>query len=138
MTSKQHVFTYGSLMFPEIWRQVVTGEYRSQAAALEDYRRFAVPGATYPGMVAMPGERVAGLLYMDVGLDDLARLDAFEGSDYRRDMVQVTLGSGATVVAGAYVWLDHTRLSDAPWLPEAFRLREFIASHVPGSSDSGG
>jgi len=134
----QHVFTYGSLMFPEIWRQVVTGDYRSQVVTLKDYRRFAVSGVSYPGMVAMPGERVTGVLYMDVGPDDLARLDAFEGAEYRRDAVQVTLGSGATLTAGAYVWLDHARLSGASWLPEAFRLREFMAAYVPDSGDSKG
>jgi len=137
MTGK-HVFTYGSLMFAEVWRQVVGMDYSAQAATLRDYRRFSVPGVTYPGMIAAPGEQVSGLLYMDVGRDDLARLDAFEGAEYRRAALPVLLENGEVVTAEAYVWLDYARLSDAPWLPEAFRLREFIETYAPASGNSGG
>jgi gamma-glutamylcyclotransferase (GGCT)/AIG2-like uncharacterized protein YtfP len=137
MTSK-HVFTYGSLMYAEVWRQVVSTDYSARAATLRDYRRFAVPGVTYPGMVATPGEQVTGLLYMDVRQDDLARLDEFEGGEYRRTALPVLLETGEVVTAEAYVWLDHARLSDAPWLPEAFRLREFIETYAPAGGDSGG
>jgi gamma-glutamylcyclotransferase (GGCT)/AIG2-like uncharacterized protein YtfP len=133
-----NVFTYGSLMFDEVWRNVVAGHYRSEAATLHDYRRFAVPGVTYPGIVAMAGERIAGRLYLEVGPDDMARLDAFEGAEYRRDALPVALASGATVNAWTYVWLDHGRLSDAPWLSEAFRLREFLETYAPGTGESGG
>lgn len=133
-----NVFTYGSLMFDEVWRKVVAGDYRSEAATLHDYRRFAVPGVTYPGIVALSGERIAGRLYLEVGPDDMARLDAFEGAEYRRDALPVVLAGGATVSAWTYVWLDHGRLSDAPWLSEAFRLREFLETYAPGTGESGG
>ncbi len=133
-----NVFTYGSLMFDEVWRKVVAGSYRSEAATLDGYRRFAVPGVTYPGIVAMPGERVEGRLYLDVSPDDMARLDAFEGAEYGRYALPVVLASGATVSAGTYVWLDHGRLSDAPWQSEAFRLREFLETYAPGTGESGG
>ena len=133
-----NVFTYGSLMFDEVWCKVVAGRYQSEAATLHDCRRFAVSGVSYPGVVAMAGERVAGLLYLDVSPDDLARLDAFEGAEYRREALTVTLANGATVCAWTYVWLDHGRLSDAPWLSEAFRLGEFLETYAPGTGESGG
>ncbi|HEX8884050.1 MAG TPA: gamma-glutamylcyclotransferase family protein, partial [Noviherbaspirillum sp.] len=75
-----NVFTYGSLMFAEVWQPLVSGRYPSGPAVLAGYRRFAVPGVTYPGIVAAPGQEVAGLLYRDVAPDDLARLDLFEGA----------------------------------------------------------
>lgn len=129
-----HIFTYGSLMFAEVWQPLVGGRYRSEPAVLPGYRRFAVPGATYPGIVAAPGGQVAGLLYRDVGADDLARLDLFEGAEYRRDALPVTLAEGSVLVAGTYVWLDNGRLSDAAWLPEAFRLHEFLRAYGPASA----
>jgi gamma-glutamylcyclotransferase (GGCT)/AIG2-like uncharacterized protein YtfP len=128
-----NVFTYGSLMFAEVWQPLVVGRYRSEPAILSGYRRFAVPGVAYPGVVAAPGQQVAGLLYRDVGPDDLARLDLFEGAEYRRDALPVTLADGSVLNAETYVWLDHDRLSDTPWLPEAFRLREFILTYGPAS-----
>ena len=129
-----HVFTYGSLMFAQVWQPLVGGRYRSEPAVLPGYRRFAVPGVTYPGIVAAPGEQVAGLLYLDVGPGDLARLDLFEGAEYRREALPVTLADGSVLVAETYVWLDHGRLSDAAWLPEAFRLGEFLRTYAPASA----
>lgn len=129
-----HIFTYGSLMFAEVWQPLVGGRYRSEPAVLPGYRRFAVPGVAYPGIVAAPGQEVAGLLYRDVAPDDLARLDLFEGAEYRREALPVTLADGSVLVAETYVWLDHGRLSDAAWLPEAFRLREFIMTYAPASA----
>ena len=129
-----HIFTYGSLMFAEVWQPLVGGRYRSEPAVLPGYRRFAVPGVAYPGIVAAPGQEVAGLLYRDVAPDDLARLDLFEGAEYRRDALPVTLADGSALVAETYVWLDHGRLSDAAWLPEAFRLGEFLRTYVPASA----
>lgn len=132
-----HVFTYGSLMFAEVWRPLVAGRYLREPAVLPGYRRFAVPGVAYPGIVATPGQEVAGLLYRDVASDDLARLDRFEGAEYRRDALQVTLADGSALVAETYVWLDHGRLSDVAWLPEAFRLREFIMTYGPAAAMRG-
>jgi gamma-glutamylcyclotransferase (GGCT)/AIG2-like uncharacterized protein YtfP len=129
-----NVFTYGSLMFAEVWQPLVGGHYPAEPAVLPGYRRFAVPGVSYPGIVAAPGQQVAGLLYRDVAPDDLARLDLFEGAEYRRDALPVTLADGSVAIAETYVWLDHGRLSDAAWLPEAFRLREFLRTYGPASA----
>jgi gamma-glutamylcyclotransferase (GGCT)/AIG2-like uncharacterized protein YtfP len=129
-----NVFTYGSLMFAEVWQPLVGGRYPAEPAVLPGYRRFAVPGVSYPGIVAASGQQVAGLLYRDVAPDDLARLDLFEGAEYRRDALQVTLADGSVAIAETYVWLDHGRLSDAVWLPEAFRLGEFLRTYAPASA----
>ena len=133
-----NIFTYGSLMFADVWKPLVVGRYRSEPATLLDYRRFSVPGVSYPGIIAAPGQRVAGLLYLDVAAEDVTRLDAFEGIEYRRDALGVELADGRMVSAGTYVWLDHGRLSDRPWLAEAFRLREFIETYAPASGRQGG
>lgn len=124
-----HIFTYGSLMFAQVWQRVVRGDYGCAPARLDDYARFAIAGETYPGMIAQPGAKVAGVLYFDVAPPDIAALDAFEGDEYRREAVRVTLETGETVEAGSYLYLLPQKLSDSPWLPEAFQMERFIGSY---------
>lgn len=124
-----HVFTYGSLMFPEVWQRVVRGEYRSAPARLDGHARFGIAGETYPGMVAAPGASVEGVLYFDVSPEDVAALDHFEGNEYRRELVGVVLETGESVEAGTYIFLLPQKLSGSPWLPEAFQMERFIGSY---------
>lgn len=124
-----HIFTYGSLMFPQVWERVVRGRYRSARAVLAGHARFAIAGETYPGMVAQEGGQVEGVLYFDVEREDVTALDAFEGMDYRRDKVAVTTETGECVVAHAYIYLLPQRLSGAPWRPEEFQMERFIGTY---------
>lgn len=127
-----HIFTYGSLMFPQVWQQVVRGVYRFAPARLDAYARFAIVGETYPGLILRAGAQVDGILYFDVDTQDIVALDAFEGSEYRRDPVSVTLDSGAEVEADVYVYLLPQKLSESPWLPERFQIDRFIGSYCRG------
>jgi gamma-glutamylcyclotransferase (GGCT)/AIG2-like uncharacterized protein YtfP len=128
-----NIFTYGSLMFDEVWRQVVSGCYRSDAATLHHHQRHALTGLSYPGVVAMPDIHVAGRLYYEVSAEDMARLDVFEGAEYRREALQVMLAGGELVSAWTYIWLDAQRLSGQPWRSEAFRLHEFLETYPPAT-----
>ena len=127
-----HVFTYGSLMFPQVWSRVVRGNYRSVQARLDGHVRLEVKGETYPGMIARPGAMVGGVLYFDVSPADIDALDAFEGSEYRRETVRVVLASGETVEAGTYLYLLPQKLSESPWRPEGFQMARFIDSYCRG------
>lgn len=124
-----HIFTYGSLMFPEIWQRVVRGNYRSATATLPGFARYALADDTYPGMVAQAEAVVEGLLYYDVAPPDLAALDAFEGREYRREKVNVVIESGETVIACTYIFLAKQRLSGLPWEPQAFQMSRFIGTY---------
>ncbi|OGB25778.1 MAG: gamma-glutamylcyclotransferase [Burkholderiales bacterium RIFCSPLOWO2_02_FULL_57_36] len=126
---KSPIFTYGSLMFPQIWRRVVSGTYRSAPATVNGHARFAVAGQTYPGMVALPGAAVRGLVYFDVDQADIALLDLFEGEAYRREILDAVLENGDVVAAGAYIHIDKSVLSDAPWDRGRFEIDRFIESH---------
>ncbi|HWV63502.1 MAG TPA: gamma-glutamylcyclotransferase family protein, partial [Oxalicibacterium sp.] len=113
-----HVFTYGSLMFPAVWRRVVRGSHRSLPAVLDGYARHAVRGELYPGIVHRPGASVEGVLYLDVNEAELAVLDGFEGSEYRRESVTVrTAADMQMVAADAYLFLAGHRLSGEAWEP---------------------
>ncbi|HEY0845610.1 MAG TPA: gamma-glutamylcyclotransferase family protein [Noviherbaspirillum sp.] len=124
-----HVFTYGSLMFARIWGRVVRGEYASMPAVAYGHARYAIRGETYPGMVARSGASVEGVLYFDVGHEDIGALDAFEGSEYRRASIAVTLPGGESVQADTYIYLLPEKLSESPWSPDAFEMERFIGTY---------
>ena len=128
-----NVFTYGSLMYPQVWDRVVRGRYRSAAALLPGIRRCALLGLSYPGAVPDAGAHIHGRVYFDVDAEDLARLDAFEASEYRRDDVVVSLPAeaGAAAPAQVYVYLDASRLEARDWDAQRFE-REHLAGFVDG------
>ena len=124
-----HIFTYGSLMFPQIWQRVVRGSYRSAPATAHDFIRLALAGDTYPGMVGRAGEQVEGVLYFDVDAQDVAALDAFEGCEYERAEIAVKMSAGEIVIAGTYIFLARQRLSAVSWEPQAFQMSRFIGAY---------
>jgi gamma-glutamylcyclotransferase (GGCT)/AIG2-like uncharacterized protein YtfP len=129
-----NVFTYGSLMFPEVWERVVRGAYSHAAAAAAGFRCYAVQGETYPGMVAAESaasapDRVEGVVYFDVSLEDLAALDSFEGGDYRRVEIAASLPDGTSVNASAYLYLPQEKLAPEPWSRDNFQLKSFLRSY---------
>ena len=121
-----HVFTYGSLMFPEVWLRVTGQPGVALAARLDGYARYAVSGVSYPGIVAELGS-VAGVLYLDVTPEALARLDRFEGNEYLRREVVVTYENDIQLVAQAYVWRE--RLAGEAWNPDVFDLQAFLSAY---------
>ena len=124
-----HVFTYGSLMFPAVWERVVRGEYRSVPAMLPGYARYEVSGETYPGMVPQADSAVNGVLYLDVDDADLLALDVFEGSEYRRDVVTVSVTAEENLTAVTYVFTADERLTDKVWEAESFRITHFMDAY---------
>jgi gamma-glutamylcyclotransferase (GGCT)/AIG2-like uncharacterized protein YtfP len=124
-----NIFTYGSLMFPEIWQRVVRGTYRAVPATVEGFVRYALSDDTYPGMIAQADATVEGVLYLDVDAQDVAALDAFEGVEYQRVDIAVTLNSGESLIAGTYIFTATHRLSALPWEPDAFQMARFIGSY---------
>ena len=137
MPDSANVFTYGSLMYPQVWERVVRAGYRSAPAALDGFRRHALAGASYPGVVEQTGGRVIGRVYFNVLADDLARLDAFESTEYRRDEVNLTMldtpvpQASQPVRAQVYVYLNQARLLPLEWDQGRFE-REHLAdfAHV--------
>ena len=124
-----NVFTYGSLMFADVWMRVVEGDYRSLRARLDDHARFEVRDQTYPGMVAQQNSQVEGVLYLDVGDVDLARLDQFEGDDYVRATLEVVCEDGIARVAQTYVYRLVDRLTKTTWQPDAFAMQRFLETY---------
>jgi len=130
-----HLFTYGSLMFPQVWERIVSERCDSAPATLAGYSRRAIVGEPYPGIVAAETERVAGVVYFDLSPEALERLDAFEGEWYRRTAETLILEDGATVEAEVYVMRDafFHLLTETPWSVEQFAdsgLERFAAEYA--------
>jgi gamma-glutamylcyclotransferase (GGCT)/AIG2-like uncharacterized protein YtfP len=118
MATTRHVFCYGSLMFAEVWCRVAQGHYATQPGWVRGYQRRRVQGEIFPCLI--PGanhDRVHGVMYVHVGLDDIARLDTFEGHLYERhiavctDLAQHTYDVDLYVIKPRY----HTLVADEAW-----------------------
>lgn len=115
---KVNLFTYGTLMVPEIMAQVAGCAVTGVAGILAGYSRYGVRGEQYPGVVADPQGQVDGVVYTDVSPQALTRLDLFEGDLYRRLEATVRIkDTGEEIAAMVYVIRPQHRqlLTEKPW-----------------------
>jgi gamma-glutamylcyclotransferase (GGCT)/AIG2-like uncharacterized protein YtfP len=129
-----HVFTYGTLMFPEVWQAVVGRSYESVEGIASGYQIFRVRDAVFPGITAGPATcAVRGIVYLDVDAPSIERLDRFEDSFYERTLLSVECDDGRRLDADAYVVPIANRdvLTTESWDPAAFvdsgGLRHFVS-----------
>ena len=121
-----NLFTYGTLQFPELLHALTGLRLRPQPAFLSDFQRLRFREAVYPGILPVRHGLVVGMLYRGLDAGALARLDRFEGSEYRRRTLQVTPASGSTTLAICFeVTPDaRTRLTADGWSAEDFEQQE--------------
>lgn len=113
-----HLFTYGTLMVPDIMARVSGCSSTSLAAELAGAVRYGVRGEEYPGLVRSGGGRVQGMLYLDLPAAAISRLDLFEGEYYRREQVEVSAcDTGRVYCAMAYIFKPEYGhlLTEKPW-----------------------
>jgi gamma-glutamylcyclotransferase (GGCT)/AIG2-like uncharacterized protein YtfP len=128
-----HVFTYGTLMFAEVWRAVVGHDFSTVEGSAADFAIFRVKNAVFPGIVEVAAAAVKGVVYLDVDERSLERLDRFEDDFYERRTLAIDCADGITRMAEAYVVPEAHRgvLTAEPWERETFRasggLEQFIA-----------
>lgn len=120
------IFTYGTLMFEPVWRAVLGEVAQSPAPALiEGFQRYRVQGELYPAVIRAAGEQVPGMLYSGVTDEQIATLDAFEGTDYQRTEVTAIMSASVNIKAGVYLFLRPELLEYQAWDPDQFE-REHI------------
>lgn len=118
-----NLFTYGSLMFAEVWSQLVRGDYVKRPARLHGFTRRRVHGDVYPVIFrSNNGEWVDGFVYFGVSDDDLRRLDTFEADAYDRQMHTVIVEGSEKHQADAYVLKDCYKylVNNSEWDPQWF------------------
>ncbi|MFN4284188.1 MAG: gamma-glutamylcyclotransferase family protein [Alphaproteobacteria bacterium] len=123
------LFVYGTLLDAEV-RALVIGRAMDDAqlvpAILKNMRRVYIAGRLYPMVIPRRGDSVPGLLLSGLSAEDYARLDAFEGADYRRERQAVWPADAAEPVNA---WFYRTRgAGPRPtarlWELEAWRARD--------------
>ena len=131
-----NLFTYGSLMYPEVWSRVMNRLHRQQRAIVRGYSRRRLPDEVYPAMIAAECDStVEGVLYAEVTEEEIARLDRFEneGVDYERITVRAETTDGAVVDAFTYIYMHPARVSLAAWDPYGFEaggMQHFLDTYV--------
>lgn len=101
----------------------VTGHrFNRTPGFLRDYWRRAVKGEVYPGILPERGGVVEGIVYLDLPDTAWARLDAFEGEMYQRQIVGVTLTDSTLIEVHTYVVRPEfeNRLDSSDWDFEKF------------------
>jgi gamma-glutamylcyclotransferase (GGCT)/AIG2-like uncharacterized protein YtfP len=121
-----HVFTYGTLMFPEVWRAVVGKSFATVEGLAPGFAIYRVCDAVFPGIIAgSEADAVSGVVYLDVEPTSVARLDRFEDDFYNRESLWIECADGQPRQADAYVVpaVNRNVLTDQVW-----RRDEFLAS----------
>jgi gamma-glutamylcyclotransferase (GGCT)/AIG2-like uncharacterized protein YtfP len=128
-----HIFTYGTLMFPEVWRAVVGRRFAAIQGTAAGFAIYRVRDAVFPGIVAAGASHsVTGIVYLNVDERSLERLDRFEDDFYRRTTIEIDCADGERRAADAYVVPIEGRsiLTHETWDADTFvasgGLAEFI------------
>ena len=108
MQSTKNIFTYGTLMDSEIMHSVTGRSFQSLKGTLQGYSPRAVPGHTYPGIIAAPDGIVEGVIYLNVSEEAVSHLDAFEGEGYKR--ITVSVESNGIISCDTYLCLSPEEL----------------------------
>jgi len=121
------IFTYGTLMIPEVMYVVTTRKFRFKNAILRGYARFTVKGESYPGIIPVADAVTEGIIYFDVDELSLERLDAFEGDLYQRIPIRAETKEKEILNAETYVIKPKFRgyLSSKEW-----NVKKFVQKYL--------
>lgn len=133
-----NLFVYGSLMYPEVWSQVVTDKYNNIPATVTGWRRLAIKDREYPAAVRGAGS-ISGVVWLQISDQDLLRLDQFEGKEYEKETCDAISATGDTIEAYIYKFREEysDSLLDSDWDIVEFNrigLKKFM-SEYPGFND---
>ncbi len=130
----QHVFVYGTLLFPEILEGLTGKVFVLKDAELKNYQRLQVSSGDYPAAVKKEGESIKGKVVLDVDPLSIEMLLFYEGEDY--DCIELELDTESEkITAKVFVWNnDPEYLIEKDWDTEHFKqqfLQDYISFVVP-------
>lgn len=119
-------------MAPEVFFSAVYGQtnpgkvyenlHTFHPAVIDDYVRFRVKWADYPGIIAKAGESVRGVYATGLTEANMRKLDDFEGTEYVKEQAKVRLvDTGEEKEATVYVYQHPAELEDKEWDFEHFK-----------------
>jgi gamma-glutamylcyclotransferase (GGCT)/AIG2-like uncharacterized protein YtfP len=86
------LFVYGTLRDPDLLGGVLGRPAAGLRAAAPGFAVLHYPGRIYPALVRRAGAAAPGLVLNDLSPFELDLLDAFEGDEYRREIIPVMIG----------------------------------------------
>lgn len=120
------LFCYGTLCINGIIRSVIGRVPTATPATLANYACHGLIGLDYPAIIPQAGAEVCGVLYHDLSRAQFAKLDDYEGAQYRRVQVWVRESQGRLRQTWTYVLQPryYHRLSEANWSLDQFRRKQ--------------
>jgi gamma-glutamylcyclotransferase (GGCT)/AIG2-like uncharacterized protein YtfP len=88
------LFVYGTLRDPDLIAAVLGRQLRpgtAHAAHAPGFAAVYYPGRAYPALIRKPGGTADGLLLTGLSPFELDLLDAYEGTEYRREVIAAML-----------------------------------------------
>jgi len=122
-------------MSPRVLAHVIGHPHdRTVKASLKGFHRYCIQDRTYPALCRSEKTDVVvhGVLVTDLSDEDVRALDDFEGSDYIRTAVQVTLADGTGKVVDTYAYLWAKGESD----PELYGTWSFEKDFLPREEET--
>lgn len=113
------LFAYGTLQVPEVLRALLGRVPAATPATAVGWRAAALTDRVYPGLVAMPGESVAGLLLTDLSAAEWRVIDAYEDDQYSLERIALRDGR----FGWTYRWTETATVADRAWSLADFRTR---------------
>jgi len=77
-----NVYTYGSLMFPEVMEALTERIFKFEDLRLQGFERFKLKEKKYPGVIENGNAFLSGRVWFDLDSASLDILDAFEDKIY--------------------------------------------------------
>ena len=125
--TEQPVFFYGTLRDQDLLALVLDrsdlSDLKQSPASVEDHRVGRVAGQSFPMLFKAPGQAAHGVLVYGLSVEDRARLDFFEDSDYAFASIEV-IDAGAKVSAIVYTPSEKLRDSGESWDFDRWRAED--------------
>jgi len=122
------LFVYGTLRDPDLLAGVLNRPLRADRmlqATAPGFAALHYPNRIYPALVRRPGATAEGLVLTDLTPFEKDLLDAFEGAEYRRQIIPVMI---AEELHEAFAYLPAIAIpADAP----AWTLSTWQINHKP-------
>ncbi|MCB0687557.1 MAG: gamma-glutamylcyclotransferase [Saprospiraceae bacterium] len=84
------LFTYGTLMVPEIISSLLKRPLEGEPVTLLRYRRGLIRHERYPGILPSEKHSVSGVLYRNISSHEFQILNDYEGDLYQLEVVDVS------------------------------------------------
>lgn len=130
----QHLFVYGSLIFPGILKGLTGKYFKSEKAILKGFKRCVIHGYDYPAVIPYLNSNVEGQLVFDIDKRSMEILSFFEGTDYEQIEVEVFINNEKEK-ALLFVWKgDLEYLGEQDWNKKIFEqnsLSHYIGKIIP-------